>query len=310
MGGIPQHRDPALAPAREADRLELRPARLLPVRLGGDAGEKGGERRKRPRPGFGVDRRRLARLVVDQRAKQDIKLPVIDRAVQHPAVVRPGLDHHSAGDRVLGDLPGRAWDGDPDPAVALPDALPEQAERLAQRGPRPVGQHDEIGLEPGAAVDGDDPVGGNLRHQRVQPDLRPRLGGAAGEQAHDVAPVDAVGAALGLPGQHHVAVPVERVAPVDPRAAADHRLGDAERFEDQHHVGLNGDAVAFGVDRAAAFVQPHRPAALGERRRRDEPAEPAADDLCVAGLQADRLGRSRSRRRPPPPRRRCLRHPG
>ena len=312
MRGVAQHRHAALPPSLEADGLELRPARLVPVRLRGDAGEEVAQPGKGSRPDVRVYRRRLARLVVGQRTQQDVILGVVDRAVEHPAVVRPGLDHHSAGASVLPDFLFRAGDGDPDRAVALPDLMPEQAERGAKRRSRSVGKHDEIAAGPAAVAECDGSVGGDAGDGRIQPDLGTRVGGAAGEQAHDVAPVDAVRAALGLAGQHDIARAVERVAPVDPRASGDHRLGDPERAEDQHHVGLDGDPVALGVDDAAALVKADRPAALRERRRGDESAESAAHDLRVTRPQAVRLARNADRReaRSRRPRRRCRRRPG
>ena len=190
--------------------------------------------------------------------------------------------------------------------------MPEEAERGAQRRSRPVGKHDEIAAGPAVLAEYDGSVGRDAGDPRVQPDLRTRLAGAVGEQAHDVAPVDAVRAALGLAGQHHVPRAVERVAPVDPRASGDHLSGDPERPEDQHHVGLDGDPVAFGVDDAAPFVKADRPAALRERRRGDESAEPAAHDLRATRPQAVRLapnagGRETRSRRPRP---RSRRRPG
>ena len=312
MRGVPQHRHAALPPSLEADGLELRPARLVPVGLRGDAGEEAAQPGKGPRPDVRVYRRRLPRLVVGQGTQQDVIFGVVDRAVEHPAVVRPGLDHHRAGASVLRHFLFRAGDGDPDRAVALPDLMPEQAERGAERRSRPVGKHDEIAAGPAVVAKCDGSVGRDAGDGRVQPDLGTRLRGAAGEQANDVAPVDAVGAAFGLAGQHDIARAVERVAPVDPRASGDHLLGDPERPEDQHHVGLYGDPVALGVDDAAPLVKADRPAALRKRRRGDESAEPAAHDLRMTRPQAVRLARnaggreSRSRR----PRSRCRRRPG
>ena len=67
-----------------------------------------------------------------------------------------------------------------------------------------------------------------------------------------------------------------------PRAAADRLIAGAERFEDAKPVLVNVDAGTRGAQPIGALVQPHAPAAPGERARRRQAGEAAADDLGPA----------------------------
>jgi hypothetical protein len=140
-----------------------------------------------------------------------------------------------------------------------------------------------------SAAERDRAVGTRRRHRGIEADVRARDPSAFGQQFDNVLPVDPVWAAAGLARHHDVAARVDGIAAVDPHAAGQHAVQHPERCENPRHVVVDGDAVALAAQRVAAFVHPHRPAALGEGYGGDKTAKSRADDFHPTGLHAPLL---------------------
>jgi hypothetical protein len=283
VGGVAEDGDPVFRPALQTDGLELGPTRLGPIRLRRDALEQSAHRGEGSRPLVRLDRRGARRVVVDSAAEEDVKPVAVDRAIENAPVAGPCLDQRRAVRVGRRDLGRQARDRNPEGSVARHAARLEEIEGVPQSGIYAVGHDDEIGA-PGFARRGDErAVGRRRRDLGIEEDFRARGLGASGEDGHDVAAVHAIGTALGRAAHDDPAGAVERIPAVEPGAACEDGIEDAEGTEDVRHVGLHGDPVAFGINGGATLVNPDGPASTGEGDCGHQAAEPSADDLDRSG---------------------------
>ncbi len=131
MGRITQQRNTSRRPMLQPNGLELIPPGQGPVGLVPDPHEKVTQGRKGSGPGIRVDGGDASGSIARRAAEQYVKLGPRHRTKEHATAVGPCLDHHRPLLGIRRDLLRQPGNGDSRSAVPAPDALLEQAQRVA-----------------------------------------------------------------------------------------------------------------------------------------------------------------------------------